>query len=758
MKKTVNMSEKLQIFFEYLGVLLGICGISCYFLGTFKEDLSYTFFFYGFVCLAISSYFVYKFIERTTKTKQVLGGIWIAIVVSFLSFHIVQLFVDLEEFFVLERFQIVRGQIGKQSLNTGSGYAEQFAPPPTARRDIRIIGIKTQTIDSFKGEWPLHWKHYAKVINLFQNPSNLLFIDIFFIDPKPGQVELITEAVKGKPNVLVDYPIETDISSKNTLEDLSLRHKFLRRFKLKNVVDEEGEAWLALAIPPVPSISANVGGLGFANIKREKDKPNRKMPLVAKLPKHGPKLETEYFPSIDLLTVAKYYGIDVVEDTEVVMGKYVKIKNIPEKKVFDPVLGIERDIMVKPNPQREITIPIDEYGQMEINFAGSLFCFQDEDLYEVATEWDVDTVSSFQNNIFLLAMYYATGSGTAKDTHPSPYGDMSGIEHHAHALNTILNQDFLSKTSLFQEILIILTLALILSFIQTRFQVYMSFLVFALLILSYTVLAFYVFGKYNFFLPQASVYLSLSLTFVTIIGFKILTEEENVKYIRNTFSKFVSKDVVDELLKDPDKIALGGARREITVFFSDVRGFTTLSESLSPEELVQLLNEYLSVMTDIIIQMRGTIDKYMGDAIMAFWGAPVPLEDHAYLACVTALKQIEQLKLLQESWKSRNLPTIDIGIGLNSGPAVVGNMGSSHRMDYTCMGDTVNLGSRLEGSNKLYGTRIIISEYTYEKVKDKVYARELDLVRVKGKIHPVRIYELLGLKQEFKMEDLKNIK
>jgi adenylate cyclase len=176
-----------------------------------------------------------------------------------------------------------------------------------------------------------------------------------------------------------------------------------------------------------------------------------------------------------------------------------------------------------------------------------------------------------------------------------------------------------------------------------------------------------------------------------------------------------------------------------------VRGFTTISESLSPEELVQLLNEYLSVMTDSIIERRGTIDKYMGDAIMAFWGAPVPLEDHAYYACVTALIQLEKLKELQESWKKRNLPSIDIGIGLNSGPAVVGNMGSSHRMDYTCMGDTVNLGSRLESSNKMYGTRIIISEYTYEKVKDRVYARELDLVQVKGKTRPVRIYELLGL-------------
>ncbi|MCX8000155.1 MAG: adenylate/guanylate cyclase domain-containing protein, partial [Leptospiraceae bacterium] len=289
-----------------------------------------------------------------------------------------------------------------------------------------------------------------------------------------------------------------------------------------------------------------------------------------------------------------------------------------------------------------------------------------------------------------------------------------------------------------------LFLGLTIAHFQTRYQVYIGFTALFITVLAYFGIACYLFVK-DWIIPLPSLLISLVTIFVSITGYKILTEEENVKYIRNTFSKFVSQDVVNELLKDPDKIALGGARREITVFFSDVRGFTTLSESLTPEELVQLLNEYLSVMTDIIIELKGTIDKYMGDAIMAFWGAPVPLEEHAYYACVASIKQVLKLKELQESWKQRNLPTIDIGIGLNTGPAVVGNMGSSHRMDYTCMGDTVNLGSRLEGSNKMYGTRIIMSEYTYERVKDKVYARELDLVQVKGKTHPVRIYELIGL-------------
>lgn len=757
-KKKEN-ENGFNLYFEYLGIVLAVLGIGFYIAGSLKIETSINLFSYGFIFLGVSTYFVYKFLARVTSNKQISGGLWIAVVISFLCFHIDYLVIDLEEFFISNRFQILKGHSGKRDLNTGKGSVVQFSPPPKARKDIRIIGIKTETITSFGGEWPLHWKHYAKVIDLFKGSSNLLFIDIFFLDPKPGQVEVVAKALKGKQNVLLDYPIEANSESRNAHSDLRDRHEILRKYKLKHVVDEEiGIPWLMLAIPPVPSISDSAGGLGFANIKVEKNRPNRKMPLVAKVPKHGKNEETEYFPSIGLLTASRYYGVDPIEDIEVVMGKYVKIKNIPDKKIFDPYLGADRDIMTKPNPNREIVIPIDEYGQMEINFAGSLYCFQDEDLHEVSTEWDAEMMTAYQNSIFLMAMYHATGSGTAKDSHSSPYGDLSGIEHHAHALNTILNQDFLKHTTLIQNILILLSLGLILSFVQTRFHISISFVLFVAIVSIYTAIAFHFFKKYDFLIPQASVYLSLLLIFITIIGFKILTEEENVKYIRNTFSKFVSKDVVDELLRDPEKIALGGARREITVFFSDIRGFTTLSETLTPEELVQLLNEYLSVMTDIIIEMRGTIDKYMGDAIMAFWGAPISLEDHAYFACASAVKQLQQLGELQKSWRSRNLPNIDIGIGLNSGPAVVGNMGSSHRMDYTCMGDTVNLGSRLEGSNKTYGTKIIISEYTYEKVRDRVFARELDLVQVKGKTHPVRIYELLGLKQEFQMEELKNAK
>jgi adenylate cyclase len=171
-----------------------------------------------------------------------------------------------------------------------------------------------------------------------------------------------------------------------------------------------------------------------------------------------------------------------------------------------------------------------------------------------------------------------------------------------------------------------------------------SFILFFLIVISYFILSIFLFLKYTYLLQIPTVLLNVFTIMVSLTGYKIMTEEENVKYIRSTFSKFVSKEIVDELLKNPEKAELGGAKREITVFFSDIVGFTTLSEGMSPEELVSQLNEYLSVMTDSIIEYKGTIDKYMGDAIMAFWGAPLYLEEHPYYCCVAALAQIKKLE------------------------------------------------------------------------------------------------------------------
>ncbi len=219
-------------------------------------------------------------------------------------------------------------------------------------------------------------------------------------------------------------------------------------------------------------------------------------------------------------------------------------------------------------------------------------------------------------------------------------------------------------------------------------------------------------------------------------------------FIRDTFKNYVAGSVVDDLLEHPEKLELGGERKELSVFFSDLAGFTTMSETLSPAELIERLNEYFGEMTSAIVEHQGTIDKYQGDAIMAFWGAPVEQEDHALNACKAALDNVKRLKALWVQWEKRGLSRLDMRIGINTGPMVVGNAGSPQLMNYTVMGDSVNLGSRLEGVNKLYGTRILISETTREACGDDIVVREVDLVAVKGKSQAVRIFELMGLPGE----------
>jgi len=205
--------------------------------------------------------------------------------------------------------------------------------------------------------------------------------------------------------------------------------------------------------------------------------------------------------------------------------------------------------------------------------------------------------------------------------------------------------------------------------------------------------------------------------------------------------------VVNQLIESPEKLVLGGEERQITAFFSDVAGFTSISEKLSPHELVELLNEFLTEMSDIILAHNGMVDKYEGDAIIAMFGAPNEMKNHEQVACSASIDMQERLLVLRKKWEAEKNLTIRMRVGLCSGPAVVGNMGSKNRMDYTMMGDTVNTAARLEGVNKVYNTYTMISETTYAGAKKSIVARELDAINVVGKAIPVKIYELIGYKK-----------
>ena len=237
------------------------------------------------------------------------------------------------------------------------------------------------------------------------------------------------------------------------------------------------------------------------------------------------------------------------------------------------------------------------------------------------------------------------------------------------------------------------------------------------------------------------------------------TEKER-REMRHAFSKYVSKDILEEILNDPTKVQLGGVERDATVFFSDVRGFTTLSEQLTAKELVTFLNQYLTIMTDIALDTHGVVDKYIGDAIMAFWGAPLPTPTHARDAIRASLRMIDALHEFNKASTGNGNPSIDIGIGLNSGDVIAGNMGSTNRFDYTVMGDTVTLASRLEGQTKTYGVHIIASENTIAKISENDRAeesllfRELDKIKVKGKKLPVTIFEVVESTHQEKIREI----
>jgi adenylate cyclase len=321
-----------------------------------------------------------------------------------------------------------------------------------------------------------------------------------------------------------------------------------------------------------------------------------------------------------------------------------------------------------------------------------------------------------------------------------------GVEIHATALqNMLMNQYVTVWAGIFPPlILILLTLAI---FLITWFgKTWQSLLAFLLFSIGWIYYAFWQFETALLIVEMVPVILAMFLVFTStnIIGY-LLTQKEK-KQIRGAFAHYVPADVVNELIANPDKLQLGGEERFMSVMFSDVAGFTTISEKLTPHELVELLNEYLTAMTDIVLENKGIIDKYEGDAIMAEFGAPIYYEEHAIKACETAILMQEKLVEMRQKWAEEGRPQLQARVGINTGNMVVGNMGSRDVFDYTVMGDAVNLGSRLEGANKPYGTYIMISQTTYDLVKEHFYARPLDLLAVKGKTEPIKVYELMALK------------
>lgn len=326
-----------------------------------------------------------------------------------------------------------------------------------------------------------------------------------------------------------------------------------------------------------------------------------------------------------------------------------------------------------------------------------------------------------------------------------------GPEIHLTMLANLFDETFVKYLNNEAKIFpfIVLATGILFSFIWAYLGAISSFITLNILIFLLLGFDFIMFKSQNIIISGVLIIiLYLFTSNISITFYKYFTEEKKKKQLKSTFSKYVSPAVVDELLKSAENLKLGGKRQRMSVFFSDVRGFTTISEKLAPEELSRVLNLYLTPMTEIVFKNKGTLDKYIGDAVMAFFGAPIADAHHPAQACRCALESLEKLKEIQKDFEAQKLPHIDIGIGINTGEMSVGNMGSNIVQNYTVMGDSVNLASRLEGITKEYGVRIVISEYTYNDVKEQFIAREIDKVKVKGKNLPVAIYELIAEKNK----------
>jgi adenylate cyclase len=386
-------------------------------------------------------------------------------------------------------------------------------------------------------------------------------------------------------------------------------------------------------------------------------------------------------------------------------------------------------------------VPVDSLGRLLINYLGPSGLFPN---YSAAQILDGKLAAgALQDKIVLVG---ATAVGIY-DLRVTPFsGIVPGVEIQATVIDNILRGNFLKTPTFpqFQSLLVVLGLGLFLGLVLPRMSAVCSFLVFLLVLAIFLSFNYLFFKNWGWQVELIYPLLEIGGLYTGVTVQRFLREERERLRIKKTFQAYVAPEVVNEILKRPDLLGLGGDRRILTILFSDIRGFTTIAESTEPEVLVDVLHSFLNPMSEIIVEHGGTIDKYIGDAVMALFGAPIEKPDHAKMACRAALAMVGALRTLSAEWISQGRPVLHMGVGINSGEAVVGNMGSDRLFDYTAIGDNVNLASRLEGLNKYYQTEILISKGTAQALNGGFVLREVDFVQVKGKKEPLVIYELLG--------------
>ena len=564
--------------------------------------------------------------------------------------------------------------------------------------------------------WPWPRQMYAPIVQFCAlSGARALAFDVLFTEPSAYGVEddrLLAESLKQNGHAFLPIFLSRQERPHSAWEKEIIKRIAL---PLRDQSDRTPSAY-ASSLPPIQNLANSAIGLGNVAIPPDSDGIYRRLPLVFPYLDH-------WIPSLGLALFRHLQGNDSV--------------------------ALEKNFL----RIREVRIPLDSEGTFLLSYYSNARDYPRFSAFNVIQSFQaiqegskpVYSPQAFRDKIVLVGF---TAAGLF-DMKPTPIRAVNpGMTIHATLVANLLHKDFRVRISPAAALALAAGIALMMGvtvmFVHNLWQLSLITLAYAGGLFFFIQLAF----RQNIWVDGILLSASLGMAFAMSSAFSYATEGRQRRQIKQVFTHYMSDLLIQDLLRNPDKLRLGGEKRVLTVFFSDLAGFTTLSEKLTPEEVVMLLNRYLTAMTDIILASGGLIDKYEGDAIMAFWGAPLPQEDHALRACMAALENQSRLAELRQEFIKTGLPPVHARIGINTGEMIIGNMGSSQRFDFTVIGDSVNLASRLEGAGKEYGTSILIAEETYRRALDGVEARELDLLRVKGKDKPVRIYELLSRKGE----------
>ena len=583
---------------------------------------------------------------------------------------------------------------------------------------VLVVPIDDQSFESLPSRWPWPREYYGHLAeNLIKAGAKVVAFDLVIDQPDPHGSK--SDSLFAR--VLEKYPDQIVIAGKIEIKGGKLTGR-----KLSYIV------------PPM-ELFVNAGAKwGAVSLGPDVDGFYREYSFA------------QYVPDLD--TIYSSFAAQILKS-------YMEIPDTTILEVKNGTLSLG-----------EVKIPVySSYSDnMMINYFGPPSSFQyisfdnviDDSTFALKGDFDLDYYHMLVDDEIFKGKIILIGSSIPEhhDNFPTPFlhfedsegnykiEEMPGVEIHANVLATILSGKFFVKMGDLTLHLLVLFLLSLIMFLAHKLKTLWSItslIAILVLIMGLSILLFN-----NLLIVIEVVYPIITIVtgyFSINIYLYLLTKKEK-QMILGAFTHYVPPKVVDDIIANPDKLALGGEEREISILFSDIASFTTISENIEPKKLVILINEYLTAMTDIILEHDGIIDKYEGDAIMAEFGVPVHYDDHPVKAVAAALNMQEALKRLEPKWKKRNYPPLYTRIGINTGNVIVGNMGSRDVFDYTAMGDNVNLAARLESANKMYGTKIMVSENTALKVENEFWLRPLDMIRVKGKQKPVKVFEVLNRK------------